>query len=319
MIYASLSLLYLLYAVYIFEFKEDVASLKDYFIAFKPFVYILILSMAIGKRVFSQSDIRRAFYFLCFVFLVKYIFWLIIGNTTRPGVFTENNFELMLPMMLFVSLLDNKKRVGLFRIFLLGTICLLSGSRSGLIVFLVVMYFTNFGYERIEKYLKVILLSIFVPAIMGLFIYRLGSMSIEEIDRVVFLSVFVSEISSWNFVEFLFGNPILTNLSIEGANRLSYYYLLFSDPEQSIAYSVVFHSFILRMIFDHGLMGLIFVLFFVFNSLSKSGYSINTILSIICIMLLNGLSVSSFSSVFFFMGMVILLMQDRGLTHRANS
>ena len=119
---------------------------------------------------------------------------------------------------------------------------------------------------------------------------------------------FFNEIENWSLWNYLFGSPIITSLTEETCTGLSYYSELFSNKGDQSCYSVIFHSFILRVIFDHGILGLFFLIHIVYRVLFLSGFSKRYVLTIIGVLLLNSISISSLNSVFSIFGLMIILM-----------
>lgn len=137
---------------------------------------------------------------------------------------------------------------------------------------------------------------------------RLGDSSIDSIDRVKFLYVFLEEVSQFSLYDYLFGADIITPLSDRSCLTLSYYSSLFSDNNQNTCFSVVLHSFDLRFIFDHGVLGLLILLIIFYRLLVTRGYGAKFSLYIIFIALLNGASVSSFNNIFFAVAFLMIML-----------
>ncbi|MGS2762733.1 hypothetical protein [Sinomicrobium sp. M5D2P9] len=138
-----------------------------------------------------------------------------------------------------------------------------------------------------------------------------GALDIEKTDRFKFLMVFVDEIREWSIINYLFGADRITALSAEACSKLGYYQSLFSYSGDGSCYSVIFHSYILRAIYDHGIIGFILISVFVYFVITLSGFERKQALVIVGIALLNGLSVSSFNSVYFALGISFYLIIDR--------
>lgn len=239
--------------------------------------------------------------------LVKYSLSHLLSIDDRPGFFTENNFEIMLLLFVFLTVVKIKNNFTLKDILLILLIILLSGSRSGILAFaslFIFMDLTKYGITRFMKFMGgvgVITISI------GLFIFRLDSMSVEDIDRFKFFLVFLNETSAWATWQWLFGTSAITPLSPDSAHFFNYYYLLFSDHEKGIAFSLLFHSFILRMIFDHGFLGLVFVVMSTWIIMKRAGLEKSELSAVISVLAVNSLSVSSLNSIYAILGVLILI------------
>ncbi|WP_229770959.1 hypothetical protein [Campylobacter portucalensis] len=241
---------------------------------------------------------------------IKYFYCVILGINLRPGIFAENNFELMFILILFYLeyiLLDNK--INLLNTFLLVCIFILSGSRSG-IASLGFLFFMMYGFKFDEKFLIRFSFIILIFA-ASIFIFIERGQTIAQIDRFKFLMLFLYDIRDWNLMDFLLGSSgALKPLSDFTCNKL-FFYELFSHKSDEICYSVAYHSYILRAIFDHGLIGLLFICVFYLYILKLSKFSILQCLNILGVILLNSLSVSAFNNVFVIMAVIFLLGVDR--------
>lgn len=332
--------------------------LLDYLQAYKAFVYVALLCSFISKELISVSNVSRFFYTLVALFLVKYLYSRIVGLdvwvSERPGIYTENNFELVFLLLMFYLVLPYVRwRVALFLVVML--IVFLSASRSALLCLLVVYFFSVFrvGKTFILRWLLMIPFLLFVG--YGVVSDRMdisfgGSMgggtttsnaepaspvlpgdnvpqnedvnatgkdfrSILEkgasIDRVRFLLYFLDDTESWRWWNYLLGTEPLTPLSVETCEALSYWNDLFSFSGDGQCYSVILHSYIIRVIYDHGLLGLIFLIGFTAFALRRSGYSWLDILCVVGVLLASSLSVSAFNSIFATLSLVFYLVIKR--------
>ena len=109
---------------------------------------------------------------------------------------------------------------------------------------------------------------------------------------------------------FLGSTGPLHTLSIKTCNQNSFYIYQFnmgSHSHYGECYSNIFHSFDLRVIFDHGILGLIFILLAYFIMLRKSGVDKYFCFMVLGIVLINGLSVSGFNNIFAIIGIMLVL------------
>lgn len=280
---------------------------KDYFIAYKAFFYLIILSFFAGKELFSADFVCKAYRFLLFAFIIKYILWLLLATFKRPGLFYENNFELMFLLLFTIAVYRVLGKLKSLDLFLLVCVVFLSGSRSGilsLIAILTILYIKNFDLKTI---IKLIMLSIIALGGAAVFISRLGNGGIESVDRFAFLQAFVFSVIDWGVLDFLTGSKPLTALPESVCQTFGFYKQLFSAGDPSKCYSVILHSYILRAIFDQGVLGLLFVFYAVAKLLSVSNVPPRALLAVMAILLINALSVSSISSVFAALGLIVVL------------
>ena len=302
-----LSAIYFFYGLSSFLLIENPGRLSDFLLIFKPFVYVCMLSVFYGKNIFSKKYLEQLYFFVVIAFLFKYFMSIFVFDISRPGVFTENNFELMLVGFLFLATYDVDREFESKNYLLLVLVACLSFSRSAMLFVLLMFFFIQFkGFLR-NKLVSHLCLFFLVSIVLVIFLSRLGNSGIESVDRYIFLINFIREMSNGGVVVWLFGNPPMTNVSFETASALEYYYLVFSDHENLIAFSPIFNSFILRVIFDHGIFGLFLIVSFCYMIVKGSTFSRRIALSVCAILLINGLSVSSFQSVYFLLGIFVLI------------
>lgn len=304
---------YIIYSLNYFFLFEYSSKFTDFLLIYKSFIYLFLLSFFVSKNYFEYNFLRKIFNILIFFFLVKYFLVILfnIGNNVRPQLFTENNFELMMLLILYIGVYSREKIINKWDLILLTIIFILSGSRSGIASFFIMLYFLDFGTLKRLKIFKFLLLTLGLVAITIIFLQRLGNGSIEDIDRVKFFYYFMKEIENWNIFNYLFGANFMTPMSYETSKALSFYKVLFSDYEHLLTYSVILHSFILRTIFDHGILGLCFLFFTVWKYLELSGYQTKEILSIVLILIATGLSVSSLNSIFVSLSLGLIIITKR--------
>lgn len=300
-----LSCYFLLTFVY-FLGSDQVGTIYDFLMAYKVVIYMVVSVFFVGRRTISKDGIINVFYVLAIAMLIKYVLSIFMGYSERPGLYDENNFELMLLIFSFYSKFILENKIKKFDLVIVLSIFILSGSRSGIISVIPFLFFIDtrkFGVNTLSKVILLIFVSVLA---MFIFLDRMANISIYEIDRVRFLFVFLSEIENWNFINYVFGTEPLTPLSYSGALDLTYYKGLFSNHDKNITFSVVLHSFLLRAIFDHGLLGLWVIIFFYFKILFLSGFTRNECFAILGVLLMNSLSVSSLNSVFSILGIMLL-------------
>lgn len=300
-------IIYLFIALLQFIFDTRNLELDDFLLIYKSYFYILIMTLLSNRINFSYNFTKKLLRFLLIAFFVKYSLMLTLdlAYQGRPDLYAENNFELLLLLILFVGVVD-KSRESIMQDFLLLTAVIgMSGSLSASACYAGIISILKFPYNRSIQRFKFFILAGSILFLFWLLIAR--NVAFENIDRIKFLFLFLQEIENWGMREFLFGSPFMTPVSNITANALIYYDTLFSSVENRLAYSVLFHSFVLRIIFDHGFVGLTFIVWAVHKLASINCCSMQVKLCILMIMLLAGLSISSFNSVFALFGIVIVL------------
>jgi hypothetical protein len=295
--------------IYVLIFKD--AHILDFLLIYKFFIYAMFLSIVFGKKILPKDMFYNFYRFLFILFIIKYIIGFAQGRH-RPVLFFENNFELMLVSLLFYLYNDLKGKVSALHQGFLILIFILSKSISGLLILSFVLIMVNKKY--IVRKFYIILPSAIMVFMAGLYVIKdrlNGQLDFTQNSRFKFLNAFLNEIQDWNFFNYLFGAPRISQLSNEVCSKLGYWQSLFSYSGDGSCYSVIFHSYILRAVFDHGFLGVIFIFYFVYSILKRAGYSHNTGLTVLGIIVINGLSVSSFNSVYFAIGILFYLVIDK--------
>lgn len=287
------------------------ASIPDFLQGYKTYFYLVLLSFFVGKQVFSGQRLARFATVLVAAFFVKYAYSVVLGFSDRPGIFIENNFELiMLIGLVYLAYpyLGNRRAL-VFGV--LAVTVLLSGSRSSALGLLVVYVFLYVRLRNRTWPLHVAGVVAVGYAVFTLFTSRLDGQSVEAIDRVQFLEVFLREVRTWPVWEFVTGAFPLTPLSPAGCARLSFYQPLFSATDPGVCYSVILHSYVLRAVFDHGLLGIALLYTLVWLALRRSAVTRRDALALLSVITLSGFSVSAFNNVFTTIVLAVAMGLDR--------
>lgn len=287
------------------------ASLPDFLLAYKAFVYLLLMAFFVGSSLFDGHRLARVTTFLVVVFLAKYGYSVALGLADRPGVYMENNFELI--MLLGLVYLAHPY-LGALRHWVfagLAVTVLLSGSRSAALGLVCVYVFLYLRTRSRGWPLHVGGVAVVGWAVLSLFSARAAQDSGVELDRVVFLHTFQYEVRSWPLWEFVTGSFPLTPLSAGSCGSLSFYVPLFSKTDPGVCYSVILHSFLLRAVFDHGLLGLVLLYGLLWLGLRRSAATVRDSLALLGLITLSALSVSAFNSVFAAIVLAVAMGLDR--------
>jgi hypothetical protein len=307
---SSLCLLYIVLS-YLYAVVIRHANLFDFLQIYKLYLYLLYVPFLINKNVFTRQAIGWFVKFLLIVFFLKYFYAVFTGLDDRPIIFRENNYELMFLALLFYLNYLLTGKVSVVWVVVLLAIFVLSGSRSAMVVLgtvLAAMYYKDIKVKYVPFYLALALIMFYGMYIV--FQSRLGESGVEGIDRLRFLTLFFSEVENWSVLDFLLGAERITPMTDYTCSALSYYSDLFSYANDGRCYSVILHSFVLRVVFDHGLMGLLFLLVFLYMALTYKGYSRVHAGVFLAVVFLNGFSVSSFNSVYYMLALTVFLLVD---------
>lgn len=287
------------------------SPLGDFFQAYRWVVYLIILGLTVGKQVGNWSRLVPLLWILLSLALFKAILTtILLGTGQRPGLFTENNFELALFSGLTVVVYGRLTRYRALLVVLLGLLVLLSGSRSGAVAYLIVVIYVLVSSKTTNPLVKYLSLFATPISLLAVFIiFRTRSIqSNGVIDRLRFFDVFLYEMQTANLATWIFGHPPITPLTTGGCDALSYYDQLFSSTGDGTCYSVIFHSFIMRVVFDAGLLGLFVSILLPYYFLYRSGVAHFQNIALTLISLSNGLSVSGFNNPYVFLPMTLAIL-----------
>lgn len=278
----------------------------DYLVAFKFVFYLMLLGLVPKKKLLSASDFVLLYRLSLFAFALRYLVERFALGIDRPTLLVENNFELIFLLLLFYAKYLITSRASLFDFLLLLFIFGVSGSRSSIVSLGFVFGFCiQWRSLRARDIALVFSLGIIGLVALVVFNNRGGGADIESIDRVKFFAEFMRSTSDWSFIDFVFGAPVLTPLSPASCAALSFYQKLFSFSGDGSCYSVILHSFVLRVVYDHGLLGLVTALAAVWVLLRD--LPVRCVICVLGVILLTGLSVSSLNNIYVTLGLLMLM------------
>jgi hypothetical protein len=174
-------------------------------------------------------------------------------------------------------------------------------------------------YSHINKNRKTAITLLFsVPFIYGIFyVFNSRSQNNQSIDRIYFLQIFISEMQNKNWFEWIMGSLRITSISNDGCYALKFYQTLFADQINLSCYSVVFHSFILRLLYDFGLIGLLMSSILIFSILrNQIGKKLS--ITLLLISLINGASVSGINNVYVMFPILLAMIVKNKYNVRIN-
>ena len=276
--------------------------------AHKWLLYLIEAFVFLDLKINHPKRIVLATEILLAMALVKYSLVFLTHSAGRTGILDENNFELAL----FCGLVAvSYRHMGPRRpilVALTGVVVVLSQSRSGSIEFFILLaYVVSVSTWRspLARYLS----ALFVGASVIIPVVIFGDRnSGTVIDRVSFLNVFLSDTSRWSIFNWLFGMPPITPLSADACYTLSYYQTLFSTAGDGTCYSVVLHAYLLRIVFDAGLLGLLGSFGIMWYLMSRSKVRLGLRLCLIAIAIANSASVSGLNNLFVVLPMVLAML-----------
>jgi hypothetical protein len=250
---------------------------------------------------------------LIILVFLKYTYVAIaFGGAVRPTAITENNYEIaMIAGLLIVCFNFFGKQKYLYLTLFVVTVAL-SSSRSGAII-LVAVFLYLLGREKFKstltRYILTIATSIPIVVLASVLITRTDTF--ENLDRLNFLNQFLYNVSSWDLITWVFGTPPITQLTSDTCIHLSFYSSLLSSDQSGGCYSVILHVFVLRIIFDSGIFGLLLLVFALVKVLAVSGVERGLSMMLIIIGFINGLSVSGFNNVYIAVGLAYAILMAK--------
>lgn len=280
------------------------AHILDFIMAYKFTWYILLLLPYSNIRIIDANSLSKLYRSFLIFFLIVYVIKF-LGGEDRPTFFIENNFEILFLCFLFYAHHIIYQSTKMIDMFLLLAITIISGSRSGVMLALITVLFSTDLKQIIRS--KNIFLPIagFIGAIGAFYVFNKRTTNgIESIDRYRFYQIFLDSIADWSWWQYLTGAQRITKLPDIACAQLSFYKKLLSFDDDGSCYSVIFHSFNMRIIFDHGLIVVGFLIFFIFRILKNRTFKEKTL--VLILLFLNGMSVSSINSVYAALGLAIL-------------
>jgi hypothetical protein len=253
-----------------------------------------------GIPEFNQ-EIFKITKFLTLALLISYSYqFFLIESFGRPYLITENNYEIGLLTLLFVTCIQISTREELLKlgkwIPLLIGVGVLGQSKSGTFsIVVVVLFYVSREYKFNASTPLKFLLLISSASLSFFALSFLRGISLSGTDREYFFYIFRDEIFGRNIFESIFGNGILQPLSTDSCTALIYFALQLIPNGNGVCYSVIFHSFILRLIIDFGFFGLIFCFVALVKIYQRKTLGAGT-LFFIAIIVINSISVSGLNN-----------------------
>lgn len=274
------------------------SPIVDFLQAYKWLLYLVAFVFAVGREWGPVRGLVRVMWvLLSLAFLKSTVTFAVYGAGERPGLLIENNFEIALFAGLVIVLYRFLGRGRIWVILLMGGLIVLSGSRSGAIAFLVLALFAITQVKNaslLVKYMLVLLAP--ALAIVPVWIFEQRSGGGGQVDRLNFFDVFLAETSKWDALNWIFGTTPITPLSAGSCSRLSFYQQLFSSEGDGTCYSVILHAFLMRVVFDAGVLGLLIAFGVAWWMMRRASVQFGVAVALIAVAITNSLSVSGLNN-----------------------
>lgn len=287
------------------------SPLEDFLQAYRWVLYLIAFALALGRTWGPLNGLIRVTWTLAIAATLKAAATLVlVGPGERPGLLLENNFELALFCGLAAALYSHLGNRRGWLIVILGVLTVLSGSRSGAVVFVILALYAVIQFRSANLFYRYLLglISLAAAALPIIVFNERAQGAVFRLDRLNFLDVFLAETRQWTAVEWLFGTVPLTPLNPNSCLSLSYYQALFSSTGDGSCYSVILHAFTLRVIFDAGLLGLAIAVLVPWYIMRRAGVTRWLTLTLTLIAVANGFSVSGLNNPYVALPILVAIM-----------
>lgn len=274
------------------------APLEDFFQAYRWILYLAAFALAVGREWGPNRGLISLMWLLLGLAFVKYaLTFVLYGSGSRPGLLLENNFEIALFCGLIVVLFRHLGRWRLGAVLLMGAIAMLAGSRSGAIAFVVLVVFAVSQAKRTNLFVNYLMtLAIALPVFAAAWTFQRRAIAGQTPDRQRFANIFLAETANWDVPTWLIGTVPITPLSSGACFQLRYYQLLFSTERNGECYAVILHSFVLRVLYDAGIIGMLIAFGVTWLMMRRAKVQRATSAALILIAATNSLSVSGLNN-----------------------
>lgn len=284
------------------------APTSEFLRAYRWLLYLTVFLLAIGWEWSTRRLLTKLTISLLCVALTKYVVTVLLkGMDSRPTLFLENNFELPLFVGLVVVTYKFLGKWKAFAVFLVAGLVLLGQSLSGALAFACLIAFVLWDLFQSHLRLRPIIPLLGFSALLAPIAVVLSRKQVAS-DRAKFLDVFLGETASWHIDNWILGTMPLTPLSPEGCSRLSYWTSLTFNTDLNQCYSVILHSFGLRVIFDAGITGAIIAFAVPVFACIAARVQPEIWVTLIAIAATNALSVSSLNNPYMAMPIVLAIL-----------
>lgn len=270
----------------------------------KVFFYIIFLLMIfISKSFISKLNLKRIVNLFLLLATIKYAVSIITGLNYRPIFWTENNFEVLFFIIVFLH--EYHHNIKGWQKYISGFLVLMSGSASGALSMIAAITVLQVK-KRVVTFIGI---SIVCGVLTFTILLPKFSNGIEVIDRYAYLISGMATLLERSYLEILFGPGFAKPLSIDSCMQLSY--IKAKVTAGYICYSNTLSIGLLRYVIDFGIIGTGYIIYLVFRLLRLSGYTSVFSASVLTAILLNGISVSGFSNQFAIFALLILLSKNK--------
>ena len=282
---------------------------SEFLRAYRWLLYLLVMLLVIGRTWGPTPKISTLTWFLLSTATLKYLLtFAIYGSDVRPILFLENNFEIPLFFGLVIITFKTLGRWRMLAVGMCGIVGLLSQSRSGILAFACLLVFVLFATPGKAKAIRATVVGIPMVGAGTAYVFTSRAEGESSLDRVHFLEVFMDDVKDWDLTNWIFGTPPLTQMNPESCDRLRDYPELLYSTDYNTCYSVILHSFGMRVVYDAGIVGLLLAFGIPLFAMLKANVDKGVALSLMAIAVTNALSVSSINNPYVALPMFLAIL-----------
>ena len=281
----------------LFHYKLSHLPIREYLIATKV-LFIVALIGILPPR--NNSEYKYLNIIILSIFFAAYI----IDPHRRPYIFVENNFEIVLPILVALpSVLKQRKNINDYLcVFLIIAITLLSKSLVG-IGCLGSVFIIRYLHLKFWSLLSVFFILV-VLLVTATIIFLQRGVDINSIDRILFYEAATLHLKSATQIQLLFGSLYNGPLNEVSCQLLrSYSNMILEDGS---CYSRILHAFNLRILVDYGICGTLLLFILLILGITRSLNNFRFGLAVFVVGFVNGMSVSGFNNTFYLIGFCYL-------------
>ena len=229
----------------------------------KPIIYVVISLWIMSVWGVPDTKVFAKYGAVLSVLLIltTIVFSIKEGHIVRPSLLSEANYDGFLVLLAFIACLLEKPKYFLFYVFLFGAATIITGSRTGIASFGLIIL-SYIVINRKYKYLfPAIIFSIAGGAMVA---QRLTNVSdLNDLDRVLMWLSFFSVVNDISITEIVFGN--FPGVPIRMTDPFIQWYINSMGDKINITglHAFMYHGMHLRLLLTWGLIPLIFALFFI--------------------------------------------------------
>lgn len=252
--------IYILFSFFIYKNSVEYPN-YIHFIRNIRYILYLALLVIIGELLITNEfktpkKIKPSGFiiFNVLLFLLVYLFEILILKNNRPRLYSENNFE-MPGLLILTSGLFYTKIFTVRLVFLSTIITLLSLSKSALLQAVFLCGKIVMGYKSPLKPIILPVAGILMIS-MGLIVSnaRDEGRGVEKVDRYIFTDNFTAAMEYTSTTKFLFGHGIAAQLPSWSCSEMEFWATQI-EGDYRICTATVYHSFLLKLFFETGVLG----------------------------------------------------------------